>query len=91
VSDVRPCGEDAVAEPGDGIAASLDDISEQRIVGAVADAENSLEVRQSDELGGAGRDGNGDGHTALLRGAMLRLTIPPGRASDFKTRGARWS
>ena len=74
--------EDAVTEPtepGDGIAAPLDDVAEQRVVGAVADAEESLEVRQSDELGGAGRDGNGDGHAALLivsRGTSPTTSFP---------------
>jgi hypothetical protein len=75
--------EDAVAEPGDGIAAPLDDVAEQRVIGAVGDAEDSLEVRQSDELGGGGRNGDGDCHTALLRCSMLRLAIPPVRSSYF--------
>ena len=47
-------GEDPVAEPSNGVAASLDNIAEQRIVCDVGDAEDRLEVRQSDELGGAG-------------------------------------
>jgi hypothetical protein len=54
-------------EPGHGVAAPLDDAAEQRIIRAVGDAEDGLEVRQSSELGGAGRDGDGDGYTALLR------------------------
>jgi hypothetical protein len=49
-----PLGEDTVAKPGYGIAASLDDVAEQRVIGAVGDAEDSFEVRQSDKLGGAG-------------------------------------
>jgi hypothetical protein len=62
--DGGPLSEDAIAEPGHGIAATLDDIAEQRIVRAVGDAEDSLKVRQSDELGGARRDGNSDCHAA---------------------------
>jgi hypothetical protein len=53
-------GDGPVAEPGDGVAATPDDGTEQRIVCAVGDAEEGLEVGQSDELGRAGGNGNAD-------------------------------
>jgi hypothetical protein len=82
--DDSALGEDPVAEPSDSIAAPLDHVAEQRIGRAVGDAEDSLEVRQGDEIGGAGRDANGDCHTALLRVAMIRLASLPVRSSDFR-------
>jgi hypothetical protein len=56
--------EDAVTEPGDDIAAPLDDVAKQRVVRAVGDAEHGFQIGQQDQLGGAGRNGDGDCHTA---------------------------
>jgi hypothetical protein len=41
-------------------------VAEQRVAGAVGDAKDRLQARQSGALGGAGMDGNGDGYTATV-------------------------